>query len=141
MEPTTIKVNTDDLVLFDINSESNISIQEELLADNSLKIGHNIAHNIEEGKIKVELSIKIENENKIDFASFEISCFFLIENSSNYLIEIEDQKNFHIQLLITLISISYSTARGIIYQKLQDTDFNNIILPIVSPIKLISDQN
>ncbi|MCD9853947.1 hypothetical protein LUD75_04485 [Epilithonimonas sp. JDS] len=141
MATKDFNINIADLQLFEIEVDSNISIhnwkQETLL----LKIGQNIAHNIEEAKIKIELHIRLESNESGDFAEFDITCFFTIDNSENYLMDFENEKVFHPQLITTLLSISFSTSRGIVFEKLRNTEWKETILPIISPVKLLSDGN
>lgn len=39
------------------------------------------------------------------------------------------------------MSIIYSTSRGLIYEKVQGTDLNGLILPVINPHVLIRDSN
>lgn len=133
-----ININTEDLLIFNINSESNIQINIEDRENINLGIGHDIQNNLEEGKIKIVLSIQLEN-GKDNFATFEITTFFQILNKENYLIEFENDILFHPQLITTILSISYSTSRGIILEKLKNTFWKDLILPIISPTKLLQN--
>lgn len=44
------------------------------------------------------------------------------------------------QLIGTLLSISYSTMRGILYSKLADTQLRSIILPVINPNDLLKSR-
>lgn len=133
-----ININTEDLLIFNINSESNIKINKESQENINLGIGNDIQNNLEEGKIKITLSIRMQHSEN-NFATFEITTFFQILNKENYLVDFEGETIFHPQLITTLISISYSTARGIVLEKLKNTFWKGLILPIVSPIKLLQN--
>ena len=133
-----ININTEDLLIFNINSESKIQINKENQENINFGIGNDIQNNLEEGKIRITLFIQLE-KNKDNFATFEITTFFQILNKEKYLINFEEELLFHPQLITTLVSISYSTARGIVLEKLKNTFWKDLILPIISPIKLLQN--
>lgn len=133
-----ININTEDLLIFNINSESKIQINKENQENINFGIGNDIQNNLEEGKIKITLFIQLEKNND-NFATFEITTFFQILKKEIYLIDFEGETLFHPQLITTLVSISYSTARGIVLEKLKNTFWKDLILPIISPIKLLQN--
>jgi len=65
---------------------------------------------------------------------YSIEYFFYIENLEDYVVEVNDkQDHFLLQdvLIHTLISIAYSTSRGIVLARTQGTLMNGVILPVI----------
>jgi len=48
-----------------------------------------------------------------------------------------DKPTFSDPMLITLLGIGLSTARGILFEKLENNGIKNIIIPVFSPQKLL----
>ncbi len=136
MVTENITINTDDIILFDISTESYIEIKEDDYQENPIGIGCEVLNDLEDKNLKIVLSFKIEHSNG-SFAKFETSCFFHINNEKQYLIEYEQEEIFHPQLITTLVSVAYSTSRGIIFEKMKNTHWKDFILPVVSPLKLL----
>jgi len=50
---------------------------------------------------------------------------------------IDEKQRLDLSVAASLINISYSTSRGIILEKTQNTFFHGIILPVVDSTKLL----
>lgn len=85
----------------------------------------------------------IDNENNplgIE-AEYGLEYHYFIDNINDFLIhKNENEVSIDSQLGIVLCSISYSTSRGIILEKLHGTYFEGAILPVVSPVKILESQ-
>lgn len=138
MSPKEIALNADDLLLFDIKSESNISIVE-CSQDIQLGVSNHFFHNLEESNIKINLDIHLKSKDDKSFANFEFEFFFHINNMEKYYQLENEEPIFEGSLVTTLFSVSYSTSRGIIFEKLKNTMWSENILPIISPIKLLNN--
>lgn len=138
MSPKEIALNADDLLLFDIKSESNISIVESS-QDIQLGVSNHFFHNLEESNIKINLDIHLKSKDDKSFANFEFEFFFHINNMEKYYQLENEEPIFEGSLVTTLFSVSYSTSRGIIFEKLKNTMWSENILPIISPIKLLNN--
>lgn len=138
MSPKEIVLNADDLLLFDIKSESNISIVE-CSQDIQLGVSNHFFHNLEESNIKINLDIHLKSKDDKSFANFEFEFFFHINNMEKYYQLENEEPIFEGSLVTTLFSVSYSTSRGIIFEKLKNTMWSENILPIISPIKLLNN--
>jgi len=101
------------------------------------------AFNLDVNMAKVELTINIEGlleDNKSSGASgsFKFDFLFDVEN----LLELtkEDGKEDEIKvepiLGMTLLGLSYSTARGIILTRSLGTSLEGVILPVVNPASM-----
>lgn len=138
MSTKEIALNADDLLLFDIKSESNISIVESS-QDIQLGVSNHFFHNLEESNIKINLDIHLKSKDDKSFANFEFEFFFHINNMEKYYQLENEEPIFEGSLVTTLFSVSYSTSRGIIFEKLKNTMWSENILPIISPIKLLNN--
>ncbi|MPL55248.1 hypothetical protein SDC9_00718 [bioreactor metagenome] len=140
MTPKEQVLNADDLLLFDIKSESNISIIESS-PEIQLGISNHFFHNLEESNIKIHLNIHLKSKDEKSFADFDLEFFFHIHHLEKYYHMEDEEPLFAGNLVTTLLSVSYSTSRGIIFEKLKNTLWNENILPIISPIKLLNNNN
>jgi len=109
--------------------------------DIQLNVGHTIMHNLKDERIKIGLIIDLQSDSdKLDnevSIKFNIDFHYKIDDLINHY-ELDKNKMpvFSGQFIATLLGISFSTARGIIYQKLSDTNLKDIMLPVVSPQKM-----
>lgn len=132
--PEKIKLNHIEVVSTYINDDTiNKNINFEF------NVAHNTKHNLEDERIKIELFINLLSSKEIG-VKFHIDFFFQIEDlKSHYNLDKDSNiPTFSGQFIATLLGISFSTARGIIYQQLQETNFNKLILPVVSPSKILN---
>lgn len=111
-----------------------------------IDVAHTVMHNLKEEKVKLNLKINLEtckgDNKKCPFAHFDIDFHYHIKNLENfYTLNNNQQPTFNALLIVTLLGISFSTARGIIYEKLTANSIKNIILPIVSPQKMLIKTN
>ena len=101
--------------------------------------GLNIDHNVL--VVKLEIILKGLDEQDIEVglhARYLIHFSFIIDNL-NDLVQIHDEKSNVDGLLgATVLSIAYSTARGIILERTQGSFFNGAILPVVNISNLMN---
>jgi len=105
-----------------------------------LNVGHKMMHSLDDERIKMELVFAF-NATGIEepLLFFQIDFHFHVEHLSNfYQLNAEKLPVFWIQLVATLLGISLSTGRGIIFEKLQNAGLANVIIPVVSPHKLLN---
>ena len=103
-----------------------------------LRVGHKLAHNLKDERIKLELVFSFENSQKESLLFFQIDFHFHIDKLFNfYHFKAENHPVFSGHFIATLLGISFSTARGIILEKLSNASIPNIILPVVSPQEII----
>jgi len=116
----------------------NDSLKAEKLNFN-INVAHNIQNNLKEEKIRIELILDIKNstKNNIFSANFNIDFQFKIQNLIDYYENDDKGPVFNGLFISTLMGISFSTARGIIFERLSKTNIRNVILPVVSPSKLL----
>ncbi|MGO1245680.1 MAG: hypothetical protein ACTHZ1_09200 [Sphingobacterium sp.] len=103
-----------------------------------LAVAQSTKHNIEIKSFKITLSVLLECDDKI-IAEYIYDFFFEVENILDFLTD-EGKQIFSGNLIGTLLSISYSTLRGITYVKLSDTNLKGFILPVINPNDLLKSK-
>lgn len=102
------------------------------------------AFNFELKNIRIRLEVILDGLDDKDQSigiqgDFGIEFHFHIDNLEIFIEETDGIKKISGILGSTLISIAFSTARGIILERTQNTLLNGIILPIIDPKELIKD--
>lgn len=110
--------------------------------DYNLNVAHKTSHNLQDERVRIKLLIHLANkqtEAGKNEASFEIDFHFKIKNLDNFFSFKEESKIpiFAANLIATLLGISFSTVRGLLYERLANTNFQGVILPVVSPGKML----
>lgn len=127
--------------------KSVIETSQECL-DNPIKPGNfrvgfsqNSAFNIELKSVRIRLEIVLEGidqeEKPIGVrGNFGIEFHIHVDNFEDFIKEDEGVNKINNLLLGTLLSIAYSTARGIVFDRTQGTHLNGVILPVIDPKEL-----
>jgi len=106
----------------------------------SFSIANNIQHNLKDELLKTTLFINLlqENDNNIGI-KFNIAFHYKIDDLKDHY-KTDDNNNpvFSGLFIATILGISFSTSRGIIYSKLSETKLNNLILPVIDPVKILT---
>lgn len=104
-----------------------------------LNVGHLLSHNLKEERVKLSLALSFENLNNERLFFFEIYFHFHIQHLSDFYHLKEDKTSvFYAPLIVSLLGMSFSTARGIIFEKLHNAGVKNVIIPIISPQKMLT---
>ena len=104
-------------------------------------IAQNTKHNLKDERVKIELFINLLSQEDIG-VKFHIDFHFVIEDlSDQYKLNEGNLPVFSHHFIATLLGISFSTARGLIFQHLEDTNFKGMILPVVSPYRILASRN
>ncbi|WP_372744407.1 hypothetical protein [Lutibacter sp.] len=142
----TSKIIPENIHLFHLNIlESNIvdAVQKK---DNKFRINvaHTTMHNLVDERVKIGLFIDIiddSEKNEVVSAHFKIEFHYKVEDlKSFYKLDENNEPSFSGLFIATLLGISFSTARGLIYERLSKTNLRGIILPVVSPNKMLSSK-
>ncbi len=105
-----------------------------------LNVGHKIFHNLKDERMKLELAISFEDNNKNQLSFFLFHFHFAVKNLSEfYTLNKDNIPVFNTLLIATLLGIGLSTSRGIIFEKLQNAGAGNVIIPIVAPQKIMGN--
>ncbi|MDA9262729.1 hypothetical protein N9P64_01330 [bacterium] len=113
---------------FELENQSNFSI--------ATKIAHISGHNIEENKYLLGLKVVFSTTNlsKNLESKFRYNFHFSIDNLNEmYKLNKEGNPVFKKLFVATLAGISYSTLRGIIFEKTSNTNWKTLILPVINP--------
>lgn len=101
------------------------------------------AFNFDDNRMRFRLFLKLsgrdKNEKPVGIeGEYDIEFHYQIENLNDFIIK-EEGEDFSVgdDLGGTIAGISYSTARGIILERTNGTDFNGIILPVINPKELL----
>lgn len=131
-----------------IKANSNSAVDDiDRVRSYSTGIKYDLGFNMNKGLIRSEIEIKIQTVSKVDdfeeaLSDFYISFLFKIDNLKELVIveKLKDGKLKYLvdsDLSISIASMTYSTARGILFTRLQGTVFKDFILPVVSSDELI----
>lgn len=135
------KVHIDDIVIINASIDNVLKVSALPATKKSVEAAFNFeaAINGTGGKVKLTLDIAItvrekESNDILVTGKFEISYVFDVRKLEVDFetIEPEDEKS----LMISLMSIVYSTSRGIIYTRSQGTVLNRFFLPVLSNKRL-----
>jgi hypothetical protein len=79
----------------------------------------------------------IYDEDKSVHATVKVNFAFEIENFADF--KSGEGFDFPDQFIVTMVSISISTLRGIMYSQFRGTFLNNTILPIIDPKSFVKE--
>lgn len=131
--------------IFDIKIESNLQILHPFeLGKTEMVVGFStsIAHNIEANNLKINLDIQLQRDDETtDIAEFSFEFYFKVFNLKDFC-EIKEEEFFlSTQVAVPLVGVAISTARGIIFERLHDTKWKNVFIPIVSPKNILEQSS
>ena len=148
------KVDAEKIHLLNIKTLSG-NIDGATDADINAVVGHQFNFELRTGLnpddniIGLQLVVVIEARDKTDKplnvkGSYTHEIVFKVENLIDFLekVETDDKPKYNIDggLGSTLVSIAYSTIRGIIFTRTQGTSLGAVILPVIDPKKLMGIQ-
>lgn len=128
------------LIRIDVLESSITDVTESSGEMFSIHVGKSVMHHLDDERIKIELHLDLSIPEKPagGNARFVIDFHFQIENLRRFYELKEDNKPLFSGLLIaTLLGLSFSTSRGIVYERLSNTHLKGIILPVVDPGKML----
>ncbi|SDD69536.1 hypothetical protein [Niabella drilacis] len=110
--------------------------------DNSLQLGFNLNDKL--AKVDFFISVKTDSKgkNKNEASGiFHLVFIYQIENLEALAIPDKNKLlKINSGLANALSSVTYSTSRGILLTRLQGTAFQNFVLPIINPNKLLHSE-
>lgn len=125
------------IATIEIISQSVSSAPEEGIRTNEIDytIQINIKYDANIGMVHILPEISLTSKiDKSELAKFAIQCSYEVINYNEAIpINESNQPAIPVPFLHTLISISLSTSRGIIYSSCRGTFLQNAILPIIDP--------
>ncbi|MBY0478947.1 MAG: hypothetical protein K2Q24_14970 [Chitinophagaceae bacterium] len=144
VDPEKIQIVNIRTIKGNINGTSDID--ETLIGGHQfnfeLGTGLNPEENIVGLQLMVSITAKDKNEVPLDIrGSYTHEIIFIVENLNEFLTETgtSEKKKFIVDgtLGSILVSIAYSTVRGIIFTRTQGTSLGTVILPVIDPKQLM----
>lgn len=133
---TNIKTEKENTILFDGK------LAEKPTYD--IKVAHSMMHNLEKELVKIRLFLDVnavvDNKPINQGGNYEIDFFFKIEDLQDHY-QINNEKPLFSGLFVsTLLAISYSTLRGMMFTLWKDTYLKSVILPIINVPDLLKSK-
>ncbi|KAB1068270.1 hypothetical protein F6U93_07200 [Tamlana haliotis] len=140
-----VKIEPEKIHLFHVNIVESAIKDVTQKEDNNftINIAQTTMHNLKDERVKIGLFVDLIDDNVSSDAKahFVFDFHFKIDELSSYYELKEDNSPiFAGTLIATLLGISFSTARGIIFERLSNTNMQGMILPVVSPQKMLALQ-
>lgn len=101
------------------------------------KIAHNLQHILSEDKVKIELSVLIEDQHHTELVSMQINFHYHISYLNRFYSIQDDKPVFRKQLVSNLLAIAVSSARGIVYEKMGNNGVPDVLIPVVDARELV----
>ncbi|MBF4491258.1 hypothetical protein IR010_01810 [Flavobacterium sp. MR2016-29] len=124
---TNIKWEKENTILFKNRLEKN--------PDYDITVSHNMMHNLEKEIVKIRLFLDMNAliDDPIEQGgSYEVDFFYKIDDLSDHY-QISNNKPLFSGIFVsTLLGISYSTLRGMLFNTWKDTFLSNVILPVIA---------
>jgi hypothetical protein len=119
--------------LFNIKTEQFAILEEFYKRDKPLKVqtSTKFGFNIEKRLIGASVKVSFESD-KNPFIIIEVICHFEIESEKWMEMYREDKIIIPKGFAAHLMMITVGTARGVLYNKLENTEFNNISVPLIN---------
>jgi uncharacterized protein (DUF2344 family) len=133
---TSIKTIKENTVLFD----GKLDVKPTY----DIKVAHNMMHNLEKEIVKIRLFLNVNavvDDKPINQGgNYEIDFFFKIEDLNDHF-QINNEKPLFSGLFVTtLLAISYSTLRGMMFTLWKDTYLKSVILPVINVPDLLKSK-
>ena len=117
--------------------KKSFSLEESI----DMKIAHISAHNIDENGFLMRLDVKLtlEDRKPKQTASFRYNFHFIVDNLKQmYSLQKNGEPVFSNLFASTLAGISYSTLRGVIFEKLLNSSWGAITIPVINPANILA---
>jgi hypothetical protein len=110
----------------------------------NIQVSHSMMHNLDKELIKIRLyldvSAEINGKTINQGGNYEIDFFFKIEDLKDHYQINNEKPLFGGVFVCTLLAISYSTLRGMMFTLWKDTYLNSLILPIINVPDLLKSK-
>jgi len=131
-------VNPNLIHLIDITAVQDfLQVDASIASENPLmKVAQKVQHDLDQQLVKVTLQITLSTSNELR-ASLLYDFVYKVENLPDFIVDKNEKAVFTAQFIGTLLGISYSTMRGIFYQKFKELNIPEILLPVLNPNDLL----
>lgn len=143
IDPEQIHLLKVNLIKGTLESEEDFLASPKPVEGLEIKIAHQFRFDFEDKRILIRLIINIEglysDKKPLGIsANYTLDFFFTVDNLNDFITnQSKNHKTVADILGAALLSISISTARGILLERTHGTFFDGFVLPIVDPMKLI----
>ena len=99
-----------------------------------MNVSHQMMHNLEQKKVKLNMRIAFLSKHQPaeKLAVFAYDFFYNIDDLELHYQMANEKPLFDGVFVSTLLGMTYSTIRGILFQRSTEPPFNNIILPVIN---------
>ena len=109
-----------------------------------IKVAHNMMHNIDKEVVKIKLFLDVNAvvDNKVlnQGGNYELDFLFKIDDLKDHYQITNEKPLFSGLFVCTLLSISYSTLRGMLLTLWKDTPMNAVIIPVIDVTDLLKSK-
>lgn len=108
------------------------------------QVSYNMMHNLDKEIVKIGLFIdmsgEVEGKTINQGGNYEIDFLFKIDDMQSHYQIIDNKAIFDGVFVGTLLGVSYSTVRGMLFNSWKDTVLEKVILPIISIPELLKSK-
>jgi hypothetical protein len=109
-----------------------------------IKVAHSMMHNLDKELVKIRLFLDVTavigTTSINQGGNYEIDFFFKIEDLSDHY-QINNEKPLFSGIFVTtLLAISFSTLRGIMFTQWKETYLQSVILPVINAADLLKSK-
>lgn len=147
VEPEKIYISRINITNAQVNAAQNVTAKSWDKVQYRVETKSHFSRKTNDCKIIISTDFRQnhENEEPIISANFVIEFDFIIENLDEFRVTEDENKEIdettvkiHKELGIALMSIVYSTTRGIILTRTAGTVLDGIILPVIDPESILN---
>lgn len=127
--------------------KENTVLLKDKLSENptyDFTIAHNVMHNLDKQIVKIRLFVDmngvLDGKAINQGGNYEVDFFFQIVDLKNQYQIIEDKPVFNGLFIATLLGISFSTLRGMLFSLWRNTVLESVILPVISVPSLLNSK-
>lgn len=133
---TNIKWEKENTILYKDKLEKN--------PEYDIIVSHNMMHNLEKEVVKIRLFLDVNaliDETPIEQGgSYEVDFFYKIDDLKDHYQINNDKPLFSGVFVSTLLGISYSTLRGMLFNTWKDSYLSNVIIPVIAIPELLKSK-
>lgn len=108
------------------------------------QVSYNMMHNLDKEIVKIgifiDMSGEVEGKTINQGGNYEIDFLFKIDDMQSHYQIIDNKAIFDGVFVGTLLGVSYSTVRGMLFNSWKDTVLEKVILPIISIPELLKSK-
>lgn len=101
----------------------------------NFQMAHNMMHNLEREIVKIRLFLdmsgEIDGKTINQGGNYEVDFLFQIDDMKDQYQIMDNKPVFNSQFVGTLLAISFSTMRGMLFTTWKDTVLGGVILPVI----------